>query len=52
MKPYVIVAGFGRCGSSLTMTMLHAAGIPCIGTPPDFEVNQMLLIRLAHTGAR
>lgn len=34
---YVIVAGLGRCGTSLVMGMLHAAGIPCIGTPPDFE---------------
>lgn len=33
----VIVAGLGRCGSSLTMQMLAAGGMPCVGEPPAFE---------------
>ena len=37
MKPVVIVAGLPRCGSSLTMQMLAAAGIPCDGDYPGFE---------------
>jgi hypothetical protein len=31
------VAGLGRCGSSMTMQMLHAGGMPCVGSFPDFE---------------
>lgn len=34
---WIVVAGLGRCGSSLTMQMLHAGGIPCLGHPPAFE---------------
>lgn len=41
-KPTIIVAGLGRCGSSLTMQMLYAAGIPCLGTYPDFEDERTL----------
>lgn len=40
MKPITIVAGFGRCGSSLVMQMLAAGGMP---TPyaefPSYEVD-------------
>lgn len=36
-RPIIIVAGFPRCGSSLTMQMLHACGIKCAGTFPAFE---------------
>lgn len=36
-KPVVIVAGLGRCGTSLVMQMLDAAGIPCVGRFPAFE---------------
>lgn len=36
-RPCIVVAGLGRCGSSLTMQMLSAAGIPSIGSYPDFE---------------
>lgn len=32
-----IVAGFGRCGSSLIMQMLEAGGMPCAGEYPAFE---------------
>ena len=40
-KPITVVAGFGRCGSSLVMQMLSAGGMP---TPyseyPSFEIPQ------------
>lgn len=35
--PTIIVAGLGRCGSSLVMQMLAAGGAACVGTYPDFE---------------
>lgn len=35
--PLIIVSGLGRCGSSLVMQMLAAAGVPHVGTFPDFE---------------
>lgn len=50
MKPITIVAGFGRCGSSLVMQMLAAGGMP---TPyseyPSYEVQngtQLLIAKL------
>lgn len=33
----VIVAGLGRCGSSLVMQMLDAGGLPVLGSYPDYE---------------
>lgn len=36
-QPPVIVAGFGRCGSSLVMQMLDAGGFPVTGEYPSFE---------------
>jgi hypothetical protein len=35
--PVIVVAGLGRCGTSLVMQMLAAAGLPCVGSFPDFE---------------
>lgn len=35
-----LVAGLARCGSSLTMAMLQAGGLPVVGCPPVFEVAQ------------
>ena len=35
--PTVIVAGLGRCGTSMVMQMLAAGGIAMVGTFPDFE---------------
>ena len=35
--PILFVTGLGRCGTSMVMQMLHAAGVPCAGTPPAFE---------------
>lgn len=37
--PAIVVAGLGRCGTSLSMQMLHAGGVPCIGYWPDFETS-------------
>lgn len=37
MRPVVIVAGLGRCGSSMVMQMLAAGGIPCVGAAPAYE---------------
>ena len=37
MKPVVIVAGLGRCGTTLTMNMLVAGGIPGVGSAPAYE---------------
>jgi hypothetical protein len=40
--PYVIaVSGFGRCGSSLVMQMLAAAGVPTTGLPPSYEPDEL-----------
>jgi hypothetical protein len=38
VSPTIIVAGLGRCGSSLVMQMLHAGGFTCVGDFPSFEV--------------
>lgn len=37
--PVLFVSGLARCGTSLTMQMLSAAGIPCAGDFPGFEVD-------------
>ena len=37
-----LVCGFGRCGSSLVMQMLHAGGMPCVGKFPAFEDEHTL----------
>ena len=36
----IIVCGFGRCGTSLMMQMLHAGGVECMGQYPDFECDE------------
>lgn len=33
----ILVCGFGRCGSSLMMQMLHCGGVRCVGEWPSFE---------------
>lgn len=40
--PTIVVAGLGRCGTSLMMQMLHAGGVPCAGDWPDFETNDSM----------
>lgn len=46
MKPTLIVAGLGRCGSSLCMQMLNAGGIECLGEYPAFEPEESDAITL------
>lgn len=38
----ILASGLGRCGSSLTMQMLHAGGIPCEGEAPAFECRDAI----------
>jgi hypothetical protein len=40
--PRVLVAGLGRCGTSLVMQMLAASGLSCLGTFPDYEDPALL----------
>lgn len=40
-KPWIIVAGYGRCGMSLMMQMLHAGGVPCAASWPAFETEEV-----------
>ena len=35
--PLVLVAGLGRCGTSLALAMLAAGGVPVLGEAPGFE---------------
>ena len=37
MSHTIVVAGLGRCGSSMLMQMLHLGGVPCVGDWPAFE---------------
>ena len=46
--PTIFVCGLGRCGSSLTMQMLHAAGIPCVGEYPSFETWETNHAAITH----
>ena len=36
-RDMIIVSGFGRCGTSMVMQMLAAAGVLCCGRYPAFE---------------
>lgn len=38
--PTIIVAGLGRCGTSMLMQMLHRGGVPCVGVWPAFEPEE------------
>lgn len=40
MHHALVVAGLGRCGSTLAMQMLHAAGVPTAGRWWDFEKGE------------
>lgn len=41
MKPVVLVAGLGRCGTTLTVNMLAAGGIPGVGRAPAYEPDEI-----------
>lgn len=36
-----VVAGLGRCGTSMMMSMLAAGGVPVTGSAPDYEVDRV-----------
>lgn len=40
MTTALIVAGLGRCGSSMLMQMLSRGGVPCVGEWPAFEPEE------------
>jgi hypothetical protein len=40
MRTTIIVSGFPRCGSSLTMQLLRAGGLPVTGEGPLFETAE------------
>ena len=44
-RPCIVVAGMGRCGTSLMMQMLAAGGVPCTGEWPAFESDIALIRR-------
>lgn len=41
-RPCIVVAGLGRCGSSMVMQMLDRAGVPCVGDFPAYETDASL----------
>jgi len=51
-QPALLVAGLGRCGSSLTMQMLAAADIPCVGSAPRRRRRDALQLSAGLTTAR
>lgn len=40
-SPILFVAGFGRCGTTMAMTMIDRGGFPVAGPRPAYEVDQM-----------
>ena len=40
-QPTLLVAGFGRSGTTMMMTMLDRGGFPCSGPRPAYEVEEM-----------
>jgi hypothetical protein len=44
----ILVVGFGRCGSSLCMQMLNAAGVDCLGEAPHYEDPRTVIKRLSQ----
>lgn len=43
--PIVLIAGLGRCGTTLTMHMLAAGGMACVGEAPGYEPRELLGLR-------
>lgn len=41
MNGLLLVAGQGRCGSSVLLQMLHKGGMPVAGTFPDYECEEV-----------
>jgi hypothetical protein len=44
MSKTVLVCGMARCGTSLTLQMLHACGLRCAGDFPAFEPPEINLL--------
>ncbi len=42
MSSILLIAGLGRCGSTMVMEMLAAGGHPVVGSKPDFEEEAAL----------
>lgn len=42
-RPCIVVAGMGRCGTSLMMQMLASAGVPCVGSWPAYETDASMV---------
>ena len=40
-KPILFVAGLGRCGTTMMMTMLDRGGFPVCGPAPAYEIDAM-----------
>lgn len=40
IQPALLVAGLGRCGTTMTMTMLDAGGFPVTGPRPSYEISE------------
>lgn len=38
--PILLIGGFGRCGTTLAMTMLDAGGFPVTGPRPAYELSE------------
>jgi len=41
MRPLLIIAGLGRCGSSLLTQMVAASGLRCPDTAPHYEPDEL-----------
>lgn len=50
--PILFVAGFGRCGTTMVMTMLDRGGFPVAGPRPAYEAPEMGLGRVDHAWVR
>lgn len=51
-QPILFVAGFGRCGTTMVMTMLDKGGFPVSGPRPAYETSEMALGRVDHAWVR
>ena len=50
--PILFIAGAGRCGTTMVMTMLDKGGFPVAGSRPDYEIDQMSAGRVDHAWVR
>jgi hypothetical protein len=50
-RPTVLVCGVGRCELALTMHMLRAGGVPCVGPWPAYRVGDRVDFPSRHNRA-